>query len=166
MLTRLTPVATLIDTKQQSTTTSFGTQVVTFFCDIYATGVMHEQRVIPMPEGLLGKVTSEIKYVCIEQNRKYLQAIQQRLLKLADSQTCREISCCRGPQMLNSNNNTLLRTHGPYHRHKSTKNWLAIHQRILQKRCLHMNNIARSKTRYPHHSCIVIHTQHRNIIQI
>jgi len=31
MLTRLTPVATLIDTKQQSATTRFSTQIVTFF---------------------------------------------------------------------------------------------------------------------------------------
>jgi len=30
MLTRLTPVATLIDTKQQSATTSFNTQIVMF----------------------------------------------------------------------------------------------------------------------------------------
>jgi len=30
MLTRLTPVATLIDTKQQSATTSFSPQIVTF----------------------------------------------------------------------------------------------------------------------------------------
>jgi len=30
MLTKLTPVATLIDTKQQSATTSFSTQIVTF----------------------------------------------------------------------------------------------------------------------------------------
>jgi len=30
MLTRLTPVATMIDTKQQSTTTSFSKQIVTF----------------------------------------------------------------------------------------------------------------------------------------
>jgi len=30
MLTRLTPVATLTDTKQQSATTSFSTQIVTF----------------------------------------------------------------------------------------------------------------------------------------
>jgi len=30
MLTRLTPVARLIDTKQQSATTSFSTQIVTF----------------------------------------------------------------------------------------------------------------------------------------
>jgi len=30
MLTRLTPVATLIDTEQQSATTSFSTQIVTF----------------------------------------------------------------------------------------------------------------------------------------
>jgi len=56
----------------------------------------------------------------------------------------------------NNNNNTLLRTRGPYHRHKNTKKWLAIHQRTLQKRCLHMTNIGRSKARYPHHSCIVI----------
>jgi len=42
MLTRLTPVATLIDTKQQSAATSFSTQIVTFFRDIYAIGVMHE----------------------------------------------------------------------------------------------------------------------------
>ena len=48
--------------------------------------------------------------------------------------------------MLNNNNNILFRTYGPYHRHKSTKNWLAIHQRTLQKRCLHMTNIGRSKT--------------------
>jgi len=32
MLTRLTPVATLIDTKQQSATTCFSTQTVTFSC--------------------------------------------------------------------------------------------------------------------------------------
>jgi len=30
MLTRLTPVARLIDTQQQSATTSFNTQIVTF----------------------------------------------------------------------------------------------------------------------------------------
>jgi len=30
MLTRLTPVATLVDTKQQSATTSISTQIVTF----------------------------------------------------------------------------------------------------------------------------------------
>jgi len=30
MLTRLTPVETLIDTKQQSATTSFSTQILTF----------------------------------------------------------------------------------------------------------------------------------------
>jgi len=30
MLTKLTPVATLIDTKQQSATISFSTQIVTF----------------------------------------------------------------------------------------------------------------------------------------
>jgi len=72
MLTRLTPVATLIDTKQQSATTSFSTQIVTLFCDIYAIDVIYEQGVIPMAKGLLGKVTSEIKYICIEQNRKYL----------------------------------------------------------------------------------------------
>jgi len=40
-------------------------------------------------ERLLENVTSEIKYICIQQNRKYLQAIQQRLLKLADSQISR-----------------------------------------------------------------------------
>ena len=55
MLTRLTPVATLIDTKQQPATTSFSTQIAKFFGDIYAIGVMCEQRVIPMAEGLLGK---------------------------------------------------------------------------------------------------------------
>jgi len=32
----------------------------------------------------------------------------------------------------------------------------AIHQRTLQKRCLHMTNTGRSKAVYPHHSCIVI----------
>jgi len=31
----LTPVATLIDTKQQSATTSFSTQVVTFSCHLW-----------------------------------------------------------------------------------------------------------------------------------
>jgi len=41
MSTRLTPVITLIDTKQQSATTSFSTQIVR--CrEIYAIGVMHE----------------------------------------------------------------------------------------------------------------------------
>jgi len=30
MLTKLTPMATLIDTKQQSTTTGFSTQIATF----------------------------------------------------------------------------------------------------------------------------------------
>jgi len=58
MLTRLTPVATLIDTRQQSASTSFNTQTAMFswhlsFCAI---GVMHDTRVIPMPkERLLGK---------------------------------------------------------------------------------------------------------------
>ena len=58
MLTRLTPVATLIDTRQQSASTSFNTQTAMFswhlsFCAI---GVMHDKRVIPMPkERLLGK---------------------------------------------------------------------------------------------------------------
>ena len=36
------------------------------------------------------------------------------------------------------------------------KKWLAIHQRTLQKRCLHITSIERSKALYPHHSCIVI----------
>jgi len=32
----------------------------------------------------------------------------------------------------------------------------------LQKRCLHMTNIGRSKTRYPHHSYIVIRKSTEN----
>jgi len=47
MLTRLTPMATLTDTKQQSATTSFSTQIERFR-DICAMGVMHEYGVIPM----------------------------------------------------------------------------------------------------------------------
>jgi len=35
ILTRLTAVATLIDTKQQSATTSFSTQIVTFSCHLW-----------------------------------------------------------------------------------------------------------------------------------
>jgi len=35
ILTRLTPVATLIDTKQQSATTSFSTQIVAFSCHLW-----------------------------------------------------------------------------------------------------------------------------------
>ena len=33
---------------------------------------------------------------------------------------------------------------------------LAIHQRTLQKQCLHMTNTGRSKAVYPHHSCMCI----------
>jgi len=40
--------------------------------------------------------------------------------------------------------------------------WLAIHQRTLKKRCLHMTNIARSRALYPHHSCIVIRKSTEN----
>jgi len=57
-----------------------------------------------------------------------------------------------------------LRTRGPYHRHKSTKKWLAIHQRTLLKRCLHMTNTGRSKAVYPHHSCIVYRHSRRKCI--
>jgi len=35
ILTRMTPGATLIDTKQQSATTSFSTQIVTFSCHLW-----------------------------------------------------------------------------------------------------------------------------------
>jgi len=35
MLTRLTPVATLINTKQQSATTSFNTQIATSSCHLF-----------------------------------------------------------------------------------------------------------------------------------
>jgi len=41
MLTRLTPMATLIDTKQQSATTSCSTQIVKFSWHL-CLGVMHE----------------------------------------------------------------------------------------------------------------------------
>ena len=55
MYTRLTLVATLIDTKQQSTTTSFSTKIVCFR-DICVIVVMHENRVISVPkEQILGK---------------------------------------------------------------------------------------------------------------
>ena len=57
------------------------------------------------------------------------------------------------------NNNILLRTHGPYQDHKK---WLAIHECTLQKRCLHMTNIGRSKALYPHHTCIVIRKSTEN----
>jgi len=40
--------------------------------------------------------------------------------------------------------------------------WLAMHQHTLQKRCLHMTNIERSKALYPHHSCIVIRKSTEN----
>jgi len=44
-----------------------------------------------------------------------------------------------------------------------TQIWLAIHQRTLQKQCLHMTNIGKSKAVYPHHSCMYRHLQeHRN----
>jgi len=72
-LTRLTPVATLIDTKQQSATTTFSTQVVTFSChlcsrrDARVESHTHAKRTI-----IRKKVTREIKYICIEQNRNYL----------------------------------------------------------------------------------------------
>ena len=41
MITRLTPVATLINTKQQATTASFSMQILKF-CDICAIGRMLE----------------------------------------------------------------------------------------------------------------------------
>ena len=40
--------------------------------------------------------------------------------------------------------------------------WLVIHQRTLQKRCLHMTNTGRSRAVYPHHSCIVIRKSTEN----
>jgi len=54
MLTRLTPEATLIDTKQQSATTSFSMQILTFSWHLRS---RRDARVdIPMPkEWLLGK---------------------------------------------------------------------------------------------------------------
>ena len=42
------------------------------------------------------------------------------------------------------------------------KKWVAMHQRTLQKRCLHTTNIERSKALYPHHSCIVIRKSTKN----
>ena len=39
---------------------------------------------------------------------------------------------------------------------------IAVHQRTLQKRCLHMTNTGRSKAVYPHHSCIVIRKSTEN----
>jgi len=42
------------------------------------------------------------------------------------------------------------------------KRWLALHQRTLQKRCFHMTNVERSKSLYPHHSCIVIRKSTEN----
>jgi len=42
------------------------------------------------------------------------------------------------------------------------KKWLAIHQHALQKRCLHMTNIERSKVLYPHHSHIIIRKSTEN----
>ena len=63
---------------------------------------------------------------------------------------------------INNNNDISLRTHGPYHRHESTKKWLAVHQRTLQKRYLHMTNTGRSKAVYPLHSCIVIRKSTEN----
>jgi len=72
MLTRLTPVATLTDTEQQSATTSFSTQKVTFswhWCN------RRDARVESYPcqkNYCQEKVTSEIKYTSIDQKRKYL----------------------------------------------------------------------------------------------
>jgi len=40
--------------------------------------------------------------------------------------------------------------------------WLAIDQRTLQRRCLNMTNIERSKALYSHHSCIVIRKSTKN----
>jgi len=42
------------------------------------------------------------------------------------------------------------------------KKWLAVHQRTLQKRCLHVTNTGRSKAVYPHHSCIIIRKSTEN----
>ena len=60
--------------------------------------------------------------------------------------------------MVNSyNDDILLRTHGPFTGTRAQKVVsYTVHQRTLQKRCLHMTNIGRSKALYPHHSCIVI----------
>jgi len=70
ILTRLTPVATLIDNKQQSATTSFSTQVVTFSCHLWN---RRDARVIPMPKKwLLGK-----RY---QRNQIYLHWRKQKIL--------------------------------------------------------------------------------------
>jgi len=72
ILTLLTPVATLIDTKQQSATTSFSTRIVTFSCHLWN---RHDARVESHTHAKRNdcyeNVTSEIKYICIEENRKY-----------------------------------------------------------------------------------------------
>ena len=46
--------------------------------------------------------------------------------------------------------------------HTRAQKWLAVHQRTLQKRCLHMTNTGRSKAVYPLHSCIVIRKSTEN----
>jgi len=71
MLTRLTPVATSIDTKQQSATTSFSTQIVTFSWHL-CIGVMHEQSYTHVKRRLLGKSS--------QWNQMYLRWTKPKIL--------------------------------------------------------------------------------------
>jgi len=74
MLTRLTPVTTLIGTKQQLATICFSTQIISFswhFCNRRDARVKSHTNAAK--KRLLGKsYQREIKYICIEQIRKYL----------------------------------------------------------------------------------------------
>jgi len=69
---------------------SLSTQIVSFSPNLWS---RRDERVDkPMPkQRLLGKVTSKIqtKYICIEQNQNYTYSVV--IIKLAESQTCREI---------------------------------------------------------------------------
>jgi len=73
VLTRLTPVATLIETKQQSATTSFSTQILTFLwhlCnrrDARAESHTHAKRKI-----IKKKLPAKPNIFALKKKRKYL----------------------------------------------------------------------------------------------
>jgi len=75
MSTRLTPVATLIDTKQQSATTSFSTQIVKFSLNLFnrRDARVESHTHIPLPkERLLGR--------SYQRNQIYLHSTKPRIL--------------------------------------------------------------------------------------
>jgi len=80
----------ILNSNHSRTSIAAITQIVSFSRHLCSRRDAREDK--PMPKGcLLGKVTSKIQMYCIEQSRKYLHSVVTRPLKLAESQSCKEI---------------------------------------------------------------------------